>query len=70
MIQVISKGLCSIAFGCISTVEFRFPKHRAAEIALSTIQTFLEEHKDVIHKMIINGFQDEGYRIYKDLLIK
>lgn len=57
----------SIAFCCISTGEFNFPNERAAEIAINTVQTYLENHESNI-KVIFNVFKDEDYHIYQNLL--
>lgn len=41
----ISIGVRNIAFPCISTGEFRFPKDQASKIAVSTVDKFLDENK-------------------------
>lgn len=41
-----TNGLHSIAFPCISTGVYRFPKPQAAQIALRTIKDFLSENTD------------------------
>lgn len=55
----------SIAFCCISTGVFRFPKQEAAEIAVNTVREFLKNHSI---KVIFNVFGDGDYEIYKRLL--
>ena len=57
----------SVAFCCISTGEFHFPKEEAARIALETTREFLETHDD-IERVIFNVFQDEDKRIYEKIL--
>lgn len=57
------KGIQSVAFCCISTGEFRFPKELAAEIAVDTVHRY---RKDI--KVIFNVFSDDDYRIYERLL--
>ena len=60
-------GLGSIAFCCISTGVFGFPRDRAAEIAIRTVR----EYKANIHskiEVIFNVFKDEDYTIYRELL--
>lgn len=51
----------SIAFCCISTGDFRFPKRRAAEIAIKTCS-------EARIRVLFNVFEDADYAIYKELL--
>lgn len=53
-----------IAFPCISTGEFRFPKEEASRIAIEAVQCYLEENKDYFDKIVFNVFSDEDYDIY------
>ena len=55
----------SIAFCCISTGVFGFPKQEAAEIAVKTVRGFLKNNSI---KVIFNVFGDDDYAIYKRLL--
>ena len=57
----------SIAFCCISTGVFMFPKQRAAEIAVSTVKDYLKEHGG-IEKVVFNVFKDMDLEIYDKLL--
>jgi len=59
-------GLKSIAFCCISTGVFRFPKDIAAQIAVETVQEFLLHSQ--IEQVIFNVFKDEDLQIYEKLL--
>ncbi|MGN0245512.1 MAG: protein-ADP-ribose hydrolase [Lachnospiraceae bacterium] len=60
-------GVESIAFCCLSTGVFCFPKQRAAEIAIKTVKDFLI--KDMgIKKVIFNVFKDEDLEIYSRIL--
>ena len=61
-------GLRSVAFCCISTGVFHFPNKRAAEIAVETVTKWLEEHKDLIDRVIFNVFKDEDKEYYEELL--
>ncbi len=61
----VQNGIDSIAFCCISTGVFRFPKPEAAKIAVETVKNFRKEHKI---KVIFNVFGDDDYEIYKELL--
>lgn len=58
-------NLKSIAFCCISTGEFHFPNHAAAEIAIKAVKDF-KKQKDI--EVIFNVFKDTDYKIYKKLL--
>ena len=60
-------GLESIAFCCISTGEFRFPKQKAAEIAVQTVREF-QSHDTRVKRVIFNVFTDEDCLIYKNIL--
>lgn len=57
----------SIAFCCISTGEFHFPQKKAAEIAVRTVNDFLQTDT-TIEKVIFNVFKQEDYDIYKGIL--
>lgn len=60
-------GLESVAFCCISTGEFHFPKREAAEIAVRTVTDFLR-HDTSVRKVIFNVFKDSDKEIYRELL--
>ena len=60
-------GVDSIAFCCISTGVFGFPKREAAKIAVDTVKRYKEEnHSDI--KVIFNVFKDDDYAIYNEIL--
>lgn len=59
--------LNSIAFCCISTGEFHFPKDKASEIAINTVKEYKEKTHSKI-KVIFNVFKDKDYEIYRKLL--
>ena len=61
----IEKGIRNIAFPCISTGEFRFPKDKACEIAIVAVEQFLEQYSEKIDKVVFNVFEDEDYRRYE-----
>lgn len=61
-------GLESIAFCCISTGVFRFPKREAAEIAISTVRMYLNTHTTTLQKVIFNVYEESDQRIYQELL--
>ena len=61
------ENLQSIAFCCISTGVFGFPQQEAAEIAVRTTRSWLEEHGSSID-VIFNVFGRRNEEIYQDLL--
>lgn len=60
-------GLKSIAFCCISTGVFMFPKEKAAEIAVQTVKEYLDTHNG-IEKVVFNVFNDSDRMIYESIL--
>ncbi len=60
------KGLRSVAFCCISTGVFRFPKDEAARIAVETVREYLKT--GVVEKIVFCVHGDENLRIYQKLL--
>lgn len=58
-----------IAFPNISTGIYRFPKHKAAEIAIKSVNLFSKSN-EVIERVIFVCYDSENYNIYKDLLNK
>ncbi|MBQ2640276.1 MAG: protein-ADP-ribose hydrolase [Bacilli bacterium] len=62
------KGLKTIAFPCISTGLYGFPKEDASEIAINTIKDYLKNNKNVFKHIIFNVFTDEDLEIYTNNL--
>lgn len=62
----VQSGISGVAFCCISTGEFRFPNEKAAEIAVKTVEEFLQIHENI--EVIFNVFKADDYIIYKRLL--
>jgi O-acetyl-ADP-ribose deacetylase (regulator of RNase III) len=62
-----NNGVKSIAFPNISTGVYRFPKEQAAAIAVDTVDAFLRSDQH-IEEVIFICFDDENYRLYKQLL--
>ena len=60
-------GLGSVAFCCISTGEFHFPNDLAAQIAVETVNRFMNR-KTSVRKVIFNVFKDFDKEIYARLL--
>ena len=61
----VHNGIKTIAFPCISTGVFRFPKDRACKIAIESVKDFLKEN-DKIEKVVFNVYSDEDLEIYKN----
>ena len=61
-------GLRSVAFCCISTGVFHFPNKRAAEIAVSTVDSWLIQHPGSMERVIFNVFKDEDKKYYEELI--
>ena len=57
----------SIAFPNISTGVYRFPKEKAAKIAVDEVNRFLSYNKSV-EKIIFACFDDANYQLYEKLL--
>ncbi|MBQ7682455.1 MAG: protein-ADP-ribose hydrolase [Oscillibacter sp.] len=60
-------GLRSVAFCCVSTGVFRFPRRQAAEIALRSVEQFLA-HDSTIEQVIFNVFSADDWNVYHELL--
>jgi O-acetyl-ADP-ribose deacetylase len=56
----------TITFPNISTGIYRFPKQRAAEIAIATVREFLRESSE-IEKVVFVCFDAENWEIYREL---
>lgn len=58
----------SIAFPCISTGVYRFPKDQAAEIAVETCTKFSQENQNC-PEITFCCFEKNDHQLYKQLLI-
>ena len=63
----IQNKIKTIAFPCISTGVFKFPKDKACRIAVKSVSEFLE-NDNTIEKVIFNVYSDEDLEIYKSIL--
>jgi O-acetyl-ADP-ribose deacetylase (regulator of RNase III) len=61
-------GAKSVAFPCISTGVYGFPKERAARIAIGHVRAFLEQ-AELPDKVVFCCFAAEDAEIYRRLLI-
>ncbi len=67
-IELADKNNCeSIAFCCISTGVFGFPKEKAAEIAIATINEYIVKTNSKI-KVVFNVFKDDDFALYNKKL--
>ncbi len=57
----------TISFPNISTGVYRYPKHAAAEIAITTVTNFLSDN-NVFDEVIFVCFDDENIKIYTNLI--
>ena len=58
-------GIRTIAFPCISTGEFKFPKEKASKLAISAVKSFLDEYAGGLEKVVFNVYGEEDYKIYE-----
>ncbi|MBR0091926.1 MAG: protein-ADP-ribose hydrolase [Lachnospiraceae bacterium] len=57
----------SVAFCCISTGVFQFPREEAAEIAVKTVRAYLDGGSGV-RRVVFDVFTDEDLEIYERVL--
>ena len=65
----LDKEVTSISFPNISTGIYKFPKEKAAQIAIQAVADFLNT-TNKIKQVIFVCFDEENYRIYSELLKK
>ena len=65
----LENGVKSISFPNISTGVYKFPKDKAAEIAVNTIKNCIQNEIQ-IEKVNIVCYENENYQIYRTLLEK
>lgn len=63
----VDNGIKTIAFPCISTGVFSFPKTLACKIAVESVKEFLEKDNN-IEKVVFNVYSDEDLEIYMNVL--
>lgn len=59
--------LTSIAFPCISTGVYRFPKPEAARLAVETVRAFTQDRLE-IREVLFCCFSTEDLQLYENLL--
>lgn len=66
-LELAEKHNCkSVAFSCISTGVYGYPKKEAAEVAVTTVKEWLTEHQSQM-EVIFCLFDDENKNIYQKL---
>lgn len=65
----VENGVKTIAFPCISTGVYRFPKEKACRIAVDTVRSFLDQH-DAIERVTFVCFGNDNYEFYQRVLNK
>lgn len=60
--------LRTIAFPCISTGVYHFPKDQAAQIAVATVKKFIEENPDVFSEIVFVTYGKIDHDLYASLL--
>jgi O-acetyl-ADP-ribose deacetylase (regulator of RNase III) len=63
----VENNINTIAFPNISTGVYGFPKRRAAEIAIDTVEQFLQDNES-IREIVFCCFDEENTSLYKQLL--
>ena len=58
----------TVAFPCISTGTYQFPKDKACEIAVSTVKKYLKDNKKFFDKIVFCVFSNEDYVLYDHYL--
>ena len=61
----IDNGIKTIAFPCISTGVFRFPRDIASKIAIKTVDEFISKNPNKIYKVVFSLWSDEDVIIYE-----
>ena len=68
LLLAIQNHINTIAFPNISTGIYRFPKSKAAEIAIASVTSFLQENPSLTVTFVC--FDEENFNIYEKLLTK
>ncbi|ODM96835.1 O-acetyl-ADP-ribose deacetylase MACROD2 [Orchesella cincta] len=67
---MLQNELRTIAFPCIATGVYGYPRDRAANVALTTVREFLEKNSDKVDRVIFTVFLEEDKQVYEDLMQK
>ena len=66
----IENNVRTIAFPCISTGVFRFPKDEASKIAIKAVDELLINNREKIDKVVFITYEDKDYNYYKNNINK
>lgn len=69
LLLAVEHDIKTIAFPCIGTGVYHFPKERAARIAAKQTMEFLERNKSIECVSFV-CFDDENFQIYENLLFR
>ncbi len=58
----------SLAFPCISTGVYGYPKEEASNIAWNTVNHIISEEISILEEIIFVCFEQKSYRLYQSLL--
>lgn len=64
----LENGIKSVAFCGISTGVFRFPRERAAQISVDTVERWLGAHDGTIERVVFTVFSDRSREVYEKIL--
>ena len=64
----IENDIRTVSFPCISTGVFRFPKDYACNIALKTVDDFLNDNRDHFDKIVFNLHNNQDVELYEQFI--
>lgn len=67
LVLAVSKSIGTLAFPCISTGIYGYPKQEAATVAVQAVRTFLQD-SSVSLNVVFTCFDDESLAIYRSLI--
>ncbi len=66
--RAMERGIRTIAFPCISTGVYRFPRERAARIAVDSVRVFCATAPGFFHEIIFCCFSPEDVAVYQQII--
>ncbi|CAL8072805.1 unnamed protein product [Orchesella dallaii] len=67
---MLENNLRSVAFPCIATGIYGYPRDRAANVALKNVREFLEQNPEKVDRVIFTVFLEEDKQVYEELMQK
>jgi O-acetyl-ADP-ribose deacetylase (regulator of RNase III) len=64
----VEHGVGSVAFPCISTGVYGYPKPEAAEVAVETVRAFLAEGAGPVERVILCCFDEAAAQLHREAL--